>query len=610
MVLNEISTMLRYLSKRNAALQGDYNSIVQILNKRHFSVRKKININCRCVSLSQKRRIGTENPSHIIKSKLQDIEIPNITITELLWEKVDKFADFTAIECGITGRKYTFAQIKKLSLRFAASLLKSGIKPGETVAIISQNCPEYPIVTYGCMEAGVVITLINYMYTPDEICHQLKDSGAVCIVSAASLINSAISAIGKVKESSKSNKPIKLLALDTIKEEIPSGVERFTEMIADDVDETKLFSLRPKAINTSDVSILPYSSGTTGLSKGVQLSHRNIVTNLLQLSAATDIIETTNDYQEIYPAILPFYHIYGFTTIMASCVYTGSKIVTLPKFEPNNFLNVLKTHKCSILNVVPPLILFLGSNETVKREHIQHVRYITNGAAPIGQIDVERLFQKIPKETNCVFQQGYGLTETSPLLCINVGNEDITAIGTPVVNTLLKVVNVEDGGSLGPGLNGEICAKGPQVMLGYHNNSKATSATIDSEGWFHTGDIGYYNNNGRLFIVDRIKELIKVKGFQVPPAELEEHLRSIPGVKDAGVVGVPDKRTGEAPIAFVVQTSKNPATKDDIKSFISQKVAPYKQLADIVFVDSIPKSASGKILRRNIKDMYLKAVSN
>lgn len=574
----------------------------KVLTKNHFSCKKRL-----FAQLAQKQCIRLCS-THVISSPHKDIDIPEVTLHEYLSNRLEKYADLPALECGITGRTYTYWQLEQHSKRFAVSLLKAGLKPGQVLAVVLPNCPEFVVAILGGLEAGFKVSPVNPAYTPVEIAHQLHNSGAVCVITIPEIVNNVLAAKAHIEETNKTKFPLKIVGVDTIPQNLPEGVARFSELTNSTIDISQLKSLRNYEISNRDVAFLPFSSGTTGLSKGVQLSHRNIISNIIQMDEPqiNCHIDATKDFQEIVPGLLPFFHIYGLTLILFHSFVYGSKIVTMPKFDHQLFTNVLKKDKCTIMYLVPPLILYIGVNKEITPELLDSVRVIVSGAAPIGAGEIDRCLAKTQKD-KCIFIQGYGLTESSPAALHSPKNpEKLSSVGSPVPSTKAKVINYDTGKTAGPNEKGEICIHGPQVMLGYHNNPEATAATLDKDGWLHTGDIGYYDDEGQFFIVDRMKELIKVKGFQVPPAELEELLRLHPAVIDAGVTGVPDTRSGEIPVAYIVLSKDKQASADELKQYIASKVSPYKQLADIVYVDAIPKSPAGKILRRVMKDMYIK----
>lgn len=298
------------------------------------------------------------------------------------------------------------------------------------------------------------------------------------------------------------------------------------------------------------------------------------------------------------------FHIYGLGIITLYRMVDGLQVVTLPKFTPDTFLNALEKYQASLLHLVPPLVNFLGNYDKVEKRHTESVKYILCGAGPIGKLDIERLNSKMP---HIQVQQGYGMTESSSILALNYKkNGNYTSVGQLAPFTEAKVVEAGDPTfkGLGPNQTGEILVRGPQIMKGYLNNPEATKQTILEDGFMRTGDIGYYDEHGDFYITDRLKELIKMKGLQVPPAELEELLRSHPMILDAGVIGKPHSTFGEVPLAFVVKKAEVEVTEKEIREFIADKVAPYKRLeGGVRFIDSIPKTASGKILRRTLKEL-------
>ncbi|PSN32297.1 putative 4-coumarate--CoA ligase 3 [Blattella germanica] len=477
---------------------------------------------------------------HILRSPHPDVTIPEITLVDMVWDMVDKFPDHTALS-------------REIARRFASSLRKAGFKRGDTLAVALYNCPEFHLVMLGAIEAGLIVTTVNPEYTHEEIARQIMDSGASGIVTTPESYPVVAKAVLAVEASKKVRPPI-IVTPGLTSSSVPLGAISFREMTQESVDTSNLKSSERPVPN--DVALLPYSSGTSGLPKGVRLSHRNIITNCLQMcnTPALWIVDPT-------------------------------------------------TGKATVLYLVPPLVQFLGAHPSVKGEIFKTVHAMTSGAGPIGQADAQRV---LDKAAHLRFIQGYGLTEASPLVSIlQRGDTNFSASGVPIPNTLVKIVNIETGTNLGPGEVGELCVHGPQVMLGYHNNPTATAETIDSSGWLHTGDMGYFDETNNLFIVDRLKELIKVKGFQVAPAELEEILRQHPLVGDAAVIGVPHERMGEVPKAYIVPRDPK-LTEEDLKGFVAAKVAEYKQLGGVEFVQSIPKNPSGKILRRKLREMYCK----
>ncbi|KDR16255.1 probable 4-coumarate--CoA ligase 3 isoform X2 [Zootermopsis nevadensis] len=549
------------------------------------------------------RNLSTQE-QNVVKSPYPDISVPDITLVDFVWDMVDKFPDSTALVCSLTGRKYTYAESRAIARRFAVSLRKAGFKHGDVIAVVLPNIPEYLHVLFGAIEAGMVVTTVNPGFTSDEILKQLRDSGATGIVTISEVYPNVSKAVSTLEAERKRRIPV-IITPGLEDKTIPQGTINFQEMTHKGIDTSNLAA--DDRLSADNVVVLPYSSGTTGFPKGVKLSHRHLVTNCLQVLSEPKLnspVRASHGCQEVLPALLPFYHIYGLLSLAIGSLYYGQKIITIPKFEPVHFLSSIAKNKATTLYLVPPLIHFIASHPDVKSSYFESVTLINNGAASVGLNDVERLLKKAPHVS---FSQGYGLTESSPVACIlEKGSTKYTSSGKPIPNTEMKIINMDTNMNLGPGEAGEVCIRGPQVMMGYHNNPQATAETIDSSGWLHTGDMGYYDEESNFYIVDRYKELIKVKGSQVAPAELEDILRSHPGIADAAVIGVSDQRSGEVPKAFIV-TKQEELTEDDVKKFVAEKVSQHKHLkGGVEFIAAIPKNPTGKILRRKLKEMYSK----
>jgi acyl-CoA synthetase (AMP-forming)/AMP-acid ligase II len=339
---------------------------------------------------------------------------------------------------------------------------------------------------------------------------------------------------------------------------------------------------------------LPYSSVTTGLPKGVMLTHYNIVANICQFKD----IETYGEADTLI-GVLPFFHIYGMTVIMAAALYKGATIVTMPRFDLEQFLQTLQNYSVTWAYMVPPIVLALAKHPLVDKYDLSKIKSILSGAAPLGK----EVTQACADRLNCLVRQGYGLTETSPVTHFTPNDPakiKLGSIGPVLPMTECKIIDYNTDAELGPNQEGELWMRGPQVMKGYLNHPQATAASINSEGWFRSGDIGYADEDGYFYIVDRLKELIKYKGLQVAPAELEAVLLTHPAVADAAVIPSPDEEAGEVPKGFVVLRGE--ATPDELMAYVAERVAPHKKIRRLEVIDQIPKSASGKILRRLLVD--------
>ncbi|BET01218.1 AMP dependent coa ligase [Nesidiocoris tenuis] len=524
---------------------------------------------------------------NVVKSIYPDEPLPPGSFTDYLWSRMDGWKDETALVCGVSGRQMSYNEVRRQCRNFGASLRRElNLKTDDRLGVLLPNIMEYYPTAFGAMEAGIVPSPMNPIYKPDEVAHQLLDCEASAIVTLHQLLPTVqkaieIAGLGKLK--------IIVVGNDTS----TNGTIPFKDLIGNG-DTSQLEDVRRCH---DDMAIIPYSSGTTGRPKGVVLTHGNLTANLFGLDRGKDHIPRTATSKEVIPLILPLFHIYGLA-IASLTILTGGEAVLLPKFEEETFVNSLKN--ATVLYVAPPLVIYLGNSPKVTGETLKSVRTVVSGAAPVGQADIDKVLKKMP---GALYKQGYGLTETSPLVCTTPTTVyNPTSIGPPAVNTKVKVIDVETGQAAGPEESGEIVVKGPQVMKGYWKNQKATDEVL-KDGWFYTGDIGHYDSKGYFYITDRVKELIKVKGFQVAPAELEAVLRGHPDVADAGVVGAPDPLKGEKPVAFIVLKANVQPNPETLKAYVVEKLAKYKRIEDFIFVESVPKSAAGKILRKELRLM-------
>ncbi|KAJ8720362.1 hypothetical protein PYW07_012405 [Mythimna separata] len=533
----------------------------------------------------------------LIFSPCKDIEIPKLTVDQYMFRNLDKWAGKTAVVCGQTNRSYTYEQVYKKSRTFAANLRrKFKVKDGDTIAVLLPNVPEYPIITFGILAAGGVVTTMNPIYTAYEIERQIQLSDTTLIITNEELVPT-------VKEALKlAKKEFSIISLN-ITQSLPEGTVSYKELVED--NHADLSVLNGINRNYDDVAFLPYSSGTTGLPKGVQLTNGNIVSNCEQQNTELRQYEyTTESHQDSTLVILPMFHSYGLGICMLHKFSAGLRLVTLPKFQPDIFLNALLEYQLQLLYLAPPTVLFLGSFPEVTKKHIERVTCVTSGGAPLPSADIQRLFEKAERDIQ--FCQGYGLTEASPLVSVTpMGQKTYEQVGYSLPNITMRIVDGNKN-NLGPGEVGELLVKGPNVMKGYLKNPQANSEVFVDEEWLKTGDLAKVDETGLITISDRLKELIKVKGYQVPPAELENVLKEHPAVLDAAVIGVPDPVAGERPRGFVVFKPGFKATDEEIIEFVSKRVAPYKKIQQITFLNEIPKNPSGKILRKSLKVEFCK----
>eukprot|EP00092_Neocalanus_flemingeri_P002290 GFUD01002443.1.p1 GENE.GFUD01002443.1~~GFUD01002443.1.p1 ORF type:complete len:584 (-),score=184.68 GFUD01002443.1:183-1730(-) len=513
------------------------------------------------------------------------MEIPDLTFSQLCWSREEMFRDKLALVDAVSGEGLTFSEARSLAKCFGSGLVRMGGQPGDVVAIVLPNMPEYATVFMGAAEAGFVITTLNPTYTPGEIKGQLLNSETAYIVTTHLLLQ-------KVKEATEGTN----IRIILIGDQTDKTCISFEDLLKDQGD---LIDSQPST--PGSVLVLPYSSGTTGVPKGVQLTHRNLVAQMAQLAHPEVKVV---DMEQVTVCVLPMYHIFAMNVTMSSMLWHGGKTVTVPMFEPNMFLKTLLDYRPTTLHLAPPLVGFLANHPAVTQDHLASLQTIVVGAAPAGQALID-LFHK--RASHVRFREGYGMTEMSPAVTFTRITTEKTggSTGQLLPNTSMKVIDLTTGEERGPGQTGELCFQGPQVMPGYLKNEKATAETL-IDGWIHTGDIGYFDEDGKVFIVDRKKELIKVKGLQVAPAELENLIRSLTGVQDVAVIGVPDERAGEVPRAYVVKGQEK-LKESDVKEFVSKALSKHKHLlGGVEFVKEIPKSAAGKILRKDLKAAYKK----
>ncbi|HEU5441767.1 MAG TPA: 4-coumarate--CoA ligase family protein [Ktedonobacterales bacterium] len=553
----------------------------------------------------------------IVRSPDPDVVIPDTPFAPYVLRQAERLAGKLALIDGASGRAYTYGEVAAIVRRLAAGLSSRGFRKGDVLALFSPNCPEYPMVFLAAALLGGATTTINPTYTVDELAYQLNDAGARYLVADPVVLEKALEGKrrSRVEEVFVLGQPLSAGGAGGATASGRSGgggslLSRWfrrlganrqsTPTAASACGATPLVALLanngvlpPVAIDVADdVVALPYSSGTTGLAKGVMLTHRNLVANLCQMEPSGLVTD-----RDVVIGVLPFYHIYGLTVILAQSLANGATIVSLPRFDLAQFLQTLQERRVTVGFMAPPIMLALAKQPLVDDYDLSHLRIAMSAAAPLAR-EVE---ETVARRLGCLVVQGWGLTETSPdvtLSPIDAARLRLGSVGCCIPNSECKVVDVATGAELGPNQQGEIWARGPQIMKGYLNNPAATADMLDGEGWLHTGDIGYFDEDGCLFIVDRLKELIKYKGYQVAPAELEGLLLTHPAVADAAVIPCRDEEAGEVPKAFVALKPGAMADADELMAYVAERVAPYKRIRRLQFVEQVPKSPSGKILRR------------
>jgi acyl-CoA synthetase (AMP-forming)/AMP-acid ligase II len=509
----------------------------------------------------------------LFRSAYPEVDIPDVPLTPFVFRRAAEIASKPALVDGPTGRTLSYGQLDGAIRRAAMGLTGRGFGKGDVLALYSPNLPEYVIAFHAVSLIGGIVTTVNPMFTEGELAAQLLDAGARMLVTIAPLLPKAAPAAQRAGIS-------ELVVFGEA-----DGAQPFAGLLEADGEVPQV------AIDVrSDVVALPYSSGTTGLPKGVMLTHFNLVANICQTQPFLP-----SDPVEVLLGVLPFYHIYGLTVLMNIVLSHGQTLVTLPRFELPVFLETIQKYRVTRANLVPPIILALAKHPLVEQYDLSSLRSITSGAAPLDAA----LSEACASRLRCLVNQGYGLTETSPVTNAPTLDPQTVrpgSVGQLIPNTEARIVDVATGQDLDAGQDGEVWLRGPQVMKGYWKRPKETAHVIDAEGWLHSGDIGHFDGDGYLYIVDRVKELIKYKGYQVAPAELEALLLTHPAVTDAAVVPVPDPEAGEVPKAYVVL--KQEVAPEEILDYVAQRVAPYKRIRRIEIVTEIPKATSGKILRR------------
>lgn len=521
----------------------------------------------------------------IIRSDSPAVTIPEVAITPYVLRHADRLGDKPAIVEGSSSRTLTYRQLADGVLRAATGLARRGFGKGDVLAIYSPNLPEYAVVFNAVASLGGVTTTVNPLYTVDELANQLKDSGARLLVTVPPFLD-------KAKQAAAKSGVEEIFVLGTA-----DGARPFAELLEAPP------SLPAVTIDLSaDVVAMPYSSGTTGLPKGVMLTHRNLVANLQQCASMPGFDGFSE--RDVVLAALPFFHIYGLVVIMKLTLAQGGTLVTMPRFDFMEFLGVVQKHRVTILPIVPPIVLGMVKHPAVAQFDLSSVRLVFSGAAPLGEEQARELSKKL----GCPVVQGYGMTEASPVTHLSpTHNAPVKpgSIGKVVPSTEVKIIDIDTGAEVARGQAGELLIRGPQIMKGYLNRPQETADCIDGDGWYHTGDVGYVDDEDWFYIVDRTKELIKYKGMQVAPAELEALLLTHPAVLDAAVIRKADEEAGEVPKACVVlkpDDASRATSGDTLMAWVAARVAPHKRIRHVEFIDQIPKSASGKILRRVLID--------
>ena len=499
-------------------------------------------------------------------SAYEPIETGEATLHRSIAATARVMGDHVALVDGPSGATISYAELAARVDRAAAGLAARGLRPGDVVALWAPNSPGWAVAALGAMAAGATVSGVSPVAVERELAAQLMDCGASIVVAAPDRVELA----RKVARTAGTRE---VVALDDVEADgAPPAV---------DLDPA------------TAVALLPYSSGTTGLPKGVMLTHANVVVAVAQTRAGLKL-----GPRDTVVAVAPFAHVMGFVITLTNALTSGATIVTMPQFAFEPFVELVELverHRATVVIVAPPVMAALAYHPAVDARDLSALELVVAGGAPVPPEIARAVGERLP---GAVVRLGYGLTETTATVTAPDRELPVApgSVGRAMPGTELRVVDPQSGADLGPGEPGELWVRGPQTMAGYLHRPDATAAMIDADGWLRTGDLVVVDEEGQLFIVDRLKELIKVSAFQVAPAELEAVLVGHPAVADAAVVGRPDATTGEVPVASVV--AREPLDADDLMAWVAERVAPYKRIRAVRFVDAIPRTPAGKILRR------------
>ncbi|MDX3644126.1 4-coumarate--CoA ligase family protein [Streptomyces sp. MB09-02B] len=520
----------------------------------------------------------------MFRSEYADVPPLELPIHEAVLGRAAEFGDLPALIDGVDGTTLTYEQLDRFHRRLAAAFADAGVRKGDVLALHSPNTIAYPTAFYAATRAGATVTTVHPLATAGELAKQLQDSGASWIVTVSPLLETARAAaerVGGIRE---------IFVCDSA-----PGHRSLIDMLASAAPEPAV-DIDP----VTDVAALPYSSGTTGVPKGVMLTHRSIATNLAQLEP----VMPAGPGDRIL-AVLPFFHIYGLTALMNAPLRLGAAVVVLPRFDLEGYLAAIAEHRITHLYVAPPIVLALAKHPAAERYDLSTVQHILSAAAPL---DARLAAACSARLSLPPVVQGYGMTELSPcshlVPLVQAATAPPGTVGKLIAGTEMRIVSLDDPGKeVGVGEPGEIVIRGPQVMKGYLGRPQATADMIDTDGWLSTGDIGHVDTDGWLYVVDRVKELIKYKGFQVAPAELEALLVTHPGIADAAVIGHYGDDGNEVPHAFVVRRpTAHELSEGEVMMYVAERVAPYKRVRHVTFIADVPRAASGKILRRELRE--------
>ncbi|GAB2691381.1 AMP-binding protein [Kitasatospora kifunensis] len=525
------------------------------------------------------------------------VPVPETSFTSFVLQRAEQDAAKVATVDVTGAHAYTYGELASAVRRAAGGLRARGFGKGEVLAVLSPNVPEYPIAWHAAALAGGAVMVLNPLDTVDELAGHLNEAGARLLVTSPS-------EVAKAKALATRTKVTEIIVFGQAEgqaAEEAQGVTPFASLLASPLASplTKEAPPEDPSIDPAqDLVALLHSSGSTGYPKGVMLTHRNMIANVLQTSLVAPV-----GADEKVLAVPPFHHAFGLIMVMNASLLQGATLVTMERFDPEAYLRAIQEHRITRLYIVPTIAVLLAKSPLVDRYDLSSLRSIVSGGAALDP-EIARLAQQ---RLGCRIGQGYGLTEALVSFMQLDDSPAPGSVGRNAPNIECKIIDVRTGEELGHDQDGEILIRGPHVMKGYLNAEEATREVLEPDGFLHTGDLGHFDEAGELFIVDRIKELIKYKGQQVSPVELEAILLTHPKVADAAVIGVPDEEASEVPKGFVVvkepaTPEEVPATPEEIMAFVAERVAPYKKIRRLEFIDKVPRTPVGKIERRSLKE--------
>jgi len=549
---------------------------------------------------------------------------PDVPLQHFLEEAARRYPDKPATKLVLkyllggrltVGGSLSYRQLNTHADRFAAALVDMGVKPGDRIAVMLPNSPQFVIAFYGALKAGAVVVNVNPTYTPHELQHQLTDAGAETIV----LLNLFYNRLSEVQARTPVKRVIVTHIFDLLpfpsKQLVRGAQQKEAEWVAVQPSanvhlfETLLANAgtRPPQVTVKpdDVALFQYTGGTTGTPKAAMLTHKNLVANTLQVVA---FLPSAEPGKEKVMAAIPFFHVYGMTVGMNFAIYLGGEIVIVPNPRPiDNVMRIIDKERTTIFPGVPTMYIGIINHPDVSKTNLRSIKACISGSAPLP-IEVQEQFGEL---TGGRLVEGYGLTETAPVTHCNpvYGERRSGSIGLPLPDIEARIIDPDTGLSVpwGSDQAGELLVRGPNIMKGYWNRPEDTAACIDEDGWLHTGDIARMDEDGYFYIVDRKKDMIIASGYKVLPREVEEVLFSHPQVLEAAVAGVPDSYRGETVKAFIVLKPGAEVTVDEIVAFCREQLAPYKVPRQVEFRQELPKTQVGKVLRRVLVEEHKKA---